>query len=294
MKDILLKIKHKITTYKNDQKVNNIKQNLKDWTSTFCPFLYDLLKENESFWLEIAKKFSLKLENASDKIKTEGKIKIENSLPVLLGKASEGDQLFISFLEFIDKQIKTLHEFVPSHLKTRTVGLFKRLFSEFDIDEQRKPNPTYLNGFSEILTANKLIESGAYTLVEIEEPLGNGKKTDFTLVKNGGSLKSYVEVVNIHIDASKVESLEGFTEFVNLRLQQKYDDKTNGLSEDIKKCFHLLPCIWSEDSAAHYIEQYGNASPLNGLGILPPSSLIQYNNGNKKGFHFGIIKAEDL
>ena len=274
--------------------VDNIKQNLKDFTSTFCPFLYDLLKDSESFWNEIAAKFNLKLENAKEKIKTEGKIQIENSLPVLLGKASEGEQLFISFLKYIDQHIKSLYESAPDNLKTRTVGLFKRLFSEFDTKEQHKTNPTYLNGFSEILTANKLIESKAYMLVDIEEPLGNGKKADFTLVNNGGSDRSYVEVVNIHIDASKIENLKGFTQFVNNRLQLKYDDKTNGLSDEIKKHFHLLPCIWVDDSAAHYIEAYGDASPLKELGVLAPSSLVQYDNGNHKGFHFGIIKADEL
>lgn len=167
--------------------VDNIKQNLKDFTSTFCPFLYDLLKDNEFFWNEIRTKFNSKLENASEKIKTEGKIQIENSLPVLLGKAAEGGQLFISFLGYIDQHIKTLYESVLDNLKARTIGLFKRLFSEFDIKEQPKPNPTYLNGFSEILTANKLIESKAYTLVDIEEPMGNGKKADFTLIKDGVS-----------------------------------------------------------------------------------------------------------
>ena len=274
--------------------VNNIKQNLKDFTSTFCPFLYDLLKDNESFWNEIGTKFNSKLENASEKIKTEGKIQIENSLPVLLGKAAEGGQLFISFLGYIDQHIKTLYESVPDNLKARTIGLFKRLFSEFDIKEQSKPNPTYLNGFSEILTANKLIESKAYTLVDIEEAIGNGKKADFTLIKDGVSEKSYVEVVNIHVDASKVEDFEGFMQFVNNRLQIKYDDKTNGLSDEIKNRFHLLPCIWVDDSAAHYIEAYGNASPLKELGVLAPSSLVQYDNGAQKGFHFGIMKADEL
>ncbi|RZJ99118.1 MAG: hypothetical protein EOO46_22870 [Flavobacterium sp.] len=239
-------------------------------------------------------KFTSKLGNASEKIEAEGKIQIENSLPVLLGKASEGSQLFVSFLEYIDQQIKTLYESVPDNLKTRTIGLFKRLFSEFDIKEQHKPNPTYLNGFSEILTANKLIESRAYALLDIEEPLGNGKNADFTLIKDGGSEKSYVEVVNIHIDASKVENIEGFTQFVNHRLQIKYDDKTNGLSDEMKKRFHLSPCIWVDDSAAHHIEAYGNASPLKELGVLPPSSLVQYDNGVQKGFRFGIIKADEL
>lgn len=274
--------------------INNIKQNLKDWTSMFCPFLYSLLKDSEPFWNEITTKFNLKLENANEKIKTDGKIQIENSLPVLLGKASEGDQLFVSFLEYIDKQIKTLHESVPVHLKERTIGLLKRLFSEFDIKEQHKANPTYLNGVSEILTANKLLESGDYVLVDIEEPLGNGKKTDFTLIKSAKSEKYYIEVVNIHIDASKVEDLEGFTKFINNRLQLKYDDKTIELPAEIKKRFHLLPCIWSEDAASHYIEEYGHESPLKEIGVLPPSSLIQYNNGDRTGFHFGIIKAKDL
>jgi hypothetical protein len=274
--------------------INNIKQNLKDWTSKFCPFLYSLLKGSEPFWLEIATKFSSKLEHAGDKIKTAGTIQIENSLPVLLGKASQDEQLFISFLEYLDQQVKKLHDAVPVELKARTVGLFKRLFSEFDIKEQPKPNPTYLNGFSEILTANKLIESKAYTLVDIEEPLGNGKNADFTLIKGSGSEKSYVEVVNIHIDASKVENIEGFSKFVNNRLQLKYDDKTKGLSDEIKKHFHLSPCIWIDDSAAHYIEAYGDASPLKTLGVLPPSSLVQYNNASQKGFHFGIIKADEL
>jgi len=48
-------------------------------------------------------KFASKLGNAECKIKSIGGITIENSLPMLLGKAASDEMLFVSFLKYIDK-----------------------------------------------------------------------------------------------------------------------------------------------------------------------------------------------
>lgn len=274
--------------------ITNIQQNLMEWTRSFCPYLFSIMSENNSFWDRLSSKFCAKLDNASLVIESAEKIETENSIPILLGKAVQGEEIFILLLDFIDHQVKFLYESVPARLKDATIGLFERLLLEFDILEQHKPNPTYLNGLSEILTINKLLESGEYTLVEIEEPLGNGKCADFTLVKNGETEKTYVEVVNIHVDSSRVEEFDNFKLFMDARLRKKYDDKTNGLSHLITKKFLLSPCVWSEDSVTDFIEQYGALNHLTELNTLPPTSLVQYTNGSIKGFHFGIIKKEDL
>ncbi|MGN7202666.1 hypothetical protein ACTHQF_00220 [Pedobacter sp. SAFR-022] len=265
-----------------------IKANLKNFTQKFCPFLYDIINNKEYIWNEVSSKFEVKLNNANEKVLSEGGIIIENSLPALLGRAEQGDVLCISFLRFIDSEIKTLYDFVPPHLKNTAIGLFHRLFLEFDKKEQAKPNPTYLNGLSEIMSINKLLKTGDYELDGIEDSLTNNKRADFTLIHNQTKAKSYVEVFNIHVDSKQVEDCEAFDRFMNHRINQKYLEKTKHLDDDIKSRFFLISIIWADDDVAELVKQYCQNFDLKDIQAIGPCSLVQYNKDGNKMFYFGL------
>jgi len=72
-------------------------------------------------------------------------------------------------------------------------------------------------------------------------------------VNNGTLEREYIGVVNIHVDSSKVKDLENFKGFINKRLQYKYDSKTNGLLNEQKEHFYLMPCIWTDNSLNEYV-----------------------------------------
>ncbi|MDR2084168.1 MAG: hypothetical protein LBP67_04160 [Bacteroidales bacterium] len=265
-----------------------MKQALKNLTAQYCPFLYDIIKNKESIWDKVSNKFEEKLEIAKDIITNKGQILTENSLPILLGKAEEGDSISKDFLKFIDSEIKYLFDSSPIELKEKTVGLCKRLFLEFDTVELSKPNPTYLNGVAEILVINKLIKSGEYTLLSIEENLSNGKSADFLLKKNETNEKSYVEVFNIHVDDEKVSNFEDFKTFIDKRIEDKYSNKTSGLDGSTKQIFFLCPVIWSGDSIASILKEYDEKFSLQSKNILNPCSLVQIDCKGTKYYHFGL------
>lgn len=270
-----------------------IKENLKSFTKQFCPFLFEIIGDKEFIWNDISSKFGKKLENANVKILDEGGIIIENSLPVLLGKAEQGDNLSKIFLSFIDSEIKILYNSVPTKLKDKVIGLFRRLFMEFDKAEQVKPNPTYLNGLSEILAINKLIKSGDYELEAIEENLANNKCADFSLLHGVTKVKSFVEIYNIHVESSKVEDFESFKKFMDDRIIQKYSDKTNGLDTETKSHFYLISIIWANDDVNEYINQYSRDFSLERINALKPCSLVQFDKKGIKGFYFGFHSEVD-
>ncbi|MBE8714795.1 hypothetical protein [Sphingobacterium hungaricum] len=269
-----------------------INQQLKDLTQEFCPNLHDILQDDQKFWAQLTNKFEAKLNNATPLIEAYGKIKTENSIPILMGRAKLGESICISFLKYVDTEVKFLFDSLLPELKQKGKNLFKRLFLEFDLVEMQDINPTYLNGISEILTANTLIRSGDYQITDIESPLSNGKTADFELVNETGK-KSYVEVYNKHLKA-KIPSLEQLTIIVDQAIIAKLDSKTNGLSAEEKADLFLTITLWPETEVQEYVETYSESFSLQKLNVLAPTILTQYDSNGVKSFGFGFVKNLEL
>ena len=273
---------------------NVINQSLKDLTKEFCPNLYDILKDDQKFWEQLTKKFETKLNIATPAVEASGKIKTESSIPVLIGRAKQGESVFITFLKYVDTEIKFLFDSLLSELKQKGKDLFKRLFLEFDLVEMDNPNPTYLNGISEILTANTLIRSGDYQIIGIEAKLSNGKTADFELIKNETGKTSYVEVYNKHVKAEKASSIEKFTIIVDEAIIAKLASKTIGLTAEEKANLFLIITLWPDAEIQEYLENYSKSFSLQNLNALPPTILTQYDSNGVKSFGFGFVNNVKL
>jgi hypothetical protein len=265
-----------------------IEEKIKLLLAKYCPNFCEIMLDRRTIWIELSKKFNDKLVDSEVKITKDGFVVTENSIPILLGKADSGDKISIDFLNFVDLEIRDLYDSVSNDLKNSVKKVLDRLLLEFDIKELPKPNPTYLNGLSEIFTINKLIKSGTYTLDSIEIKLPNNKTADFRLL-NDSNTYVYVEIYNIHIDSSKVTDFLNFKIFVDKRINDKISDKTTGLDNQIRESFFLFPIIWADDSITDYLNEYTEKFDLSISNVLPPCSLVQFDYDGKKGFYFGTI-----
>jgi hypothetical protein len=268
---------------------NVINQNLKDLTQEFCPNLYDILKEDQNFWDQLTDKFEIKLDKATPAVEAHGKVQTENSIPILMGRAKQGESIFITFLKYVDTEVKFLFNSLLPELKLKGKDLFKRLFLEFDLVQVGYPNPTYLNGISEILTANTLIRSGDYHIVDIEARLSNGKTADFELIKTETGKKCYLEVYNKHIKANRVSNLKEFTAIVDDAILQKLTLKTTGSTEEEKTNLFLTLTVWPDAETQEYLQTYSKSFSLQNYNAFPPTILTQYDSNGVKSFGFGFV-----
>lgn len=269
---------------------NNImNQKLKDLTNEFCPSLYDILKGDQKFWDQLTKKFENKLNIATPAVATSGMVKTESSIPVLIGRAKQGESIIISFLKYIDTEVEFLFDSLLPELKQKGKDLFKRLFLEFDLKKMKNPNPTYLNGISEILTANTLIRNGDYRIIDIEPELSNRRTADFKLIKNETSKTCYVEVYNKHIKADNITNLEEFTSIVDEAIKEKHTLKTTGLTANEKANLFFATTLWPDAKIYQYLENYAKSFNLYNLNAFLPTILTQYDSNGVKSFGFGFI-----
>ena len=123
-----------------------------------------------------------------------------------------------------------------------------------------------------------------YTLKDIEYKLNNNKQIDFLVYDSYYEDSILVEIMNLHFQSEKLKlcNLSDFTKFLQDKINNKYKDKTNELSE-IKYVIKVLPIIWNnvEDfvpfkSAFKDIDNSGYSLPL--MFVVPTKSgeVIQY------------------
>lgn len=195
----------------------------------------------------------------------------------------------ISFLKFVDTEVKFLFDSLLPKLKQKGKDLFKRLFLEFDKEEMTNLNPTYLNGISEILTANTLIRNADYQIIDIDAKLSNGETADFELIKNETGKTCYVEVYNKHIKADKITTLEEFKTAVDEAIKEKHTSKTTALTDDEKENLFFTITLWPDAKIYEYLEDYSKSFNLQILNAFLPTILNQYDSNGSKSFGFGFI-----
>lgn len=77
--------------------------------------------------------------------------------------------------------------------------------------------------------------------IKYEKKLENGKSIDFHFHSENNDL--YVDVLNIDIDSAKYEK-ESFQKFLNQRLLQKFENKSNLLTVEIKNQIIVFPILY--------------------------------------------------
>lgn len=153
-----------------------------------------------------------------------------------------------------------------SSVLTRIRQIIKELIFTMDINPLSN-NSDYRNRLNELLVFNRLNECENIRVTDVTYPLGNNKDCDFRCINEDGT-ELLIEVMTIHnIDLSKQDNAETFSDFINQKVQEKYDYKLTG-AEQISN-FRILPII-------EFVDGLSDFSPILDPNIsLPPQTVIK-------------------
>lgn len=172
-------------------------------------------------------------------------------------------------LKEIRNATKKSLQYASTHKNTSILNEIKKIIKEMciTIDLQPNPNPDYRSRFHELLVFNMLMECDNIKVTDIAYKLDNGKDCDFRCIHKEGA-ELLIEVVSIHnIDLDKQDDASSFSEFINKKIQRKYDDKTKGLNP--LNNFHIFPIL-------EYDERIGDFVPaLNSKISSSPYTVIK-------------------
>lgn len=258
-------------------------ENIKTLISRHTPNIHELIGNDNGYWEKLQVKFEAKIETIE-----VGQV-TENSIPILVGKIEENnDPISLNFVQLIEGTIKELRAKLTPELLGKLEGMIRTLVLEFDKIVMEKPNPAYLNWFSEMVAINFILKSEGYELINFETKLSNGKSMDFEIQDPSGGVV-LIDVVNIHISSDRAENQQKLNLFINGKLSQKNAAKTSGL-ENTQGLF-ILPILWFDDVIASNIVAYVNSTNFNEGNIMTPCMLGQNIIEESTTFIFGSIES---
>ncbi|HEY8659023.1 MAG TPA: hypothetical protein VIL78_08295 [Hanamia sp.] len=256
--------------------MNSVKTNLE----FYLPALIELIDFSDFPWGKIDQSFSKKWEQRTLESNGE-KMLIEASIYDIIIETKKGKRQAIGLLDFLNKLFEELNGNLILSEKVLVRSNAKSMLKAFD--------SRYLNFVGEMGVLNNMIKSGTYRLSGIEHKLPNGKSVDFKLTQTIKNEEILVEIVNIHLDAERVEgNAEAIERFLAHKLTAKMADKKQKLVEDV--AIYLIPVLWGgwED-----IQVYSDYFKNNQLALpftLEPVAYLQYNDGaNYFEHHFKTV-----
>ena len=183
---------------------------------------------------------------------------------------------FCDEIKCISDTIRTALNYARSFHNEKIYSKIKVIIKNLIITMDDNPlstNPDYRSRFHELLVFNMLMECENIEVTDIDYKLDNGKDCDFRCVHTDGS-ELLIEVMSIHnIELNKQDDALSFSEFINKKIQNKYDDKTKGLTHIDK--FHILPIL-------EYDERIGDFGPTLDPTISLPAYTVTKNISSER------------
>jgi hypothetical protein len=246
----------------------------------YLPALVKLIDFDDFPWNKIDKAFSAKWEQRTIESKGE-KMLIEASVYDIIIEAKKNNRQAIGLLDFLNKLFEDLADILTPSEKMLVRSNAKSMLKAFD--------SKYLNFVGEMGVLNNLIKSGAYRLNGIEYKLPNGKSVDFKLTKTVKNEEILVEIVNLHLDADRVEDDPmAIKKFLAHKLSTKMADKKQNLTNDV--VLYLIPVLWGGWKEIKIYSDFFKNNQFNIPDTLEPIAYLQYNDGiNYFEHHFKTV-----
>lgn len=177
--------------------------------------------------------------------------------------ADQFEQEIVAIASEIEKSLRISENNIS--IANKIKDIIRNMVLSIDTDPNSK-NSDYRNRLNEIVVYNILSECENMKLLSIEKPLGNGKSCDFECVSKDNK-KILLEVLSINnLDINKQESSQSFSDFINQKVEKKYNDKTQGLLEIPN--IYIMPILENkEDLKKHNITTNSNIS-------TPPFTVV--------------------
>jgi hypothetical protein len=203
----------------------------------YIPSLFEIFNPGDIQSVKITSSYDNRIRRIKECVEKGGIYEAKNTLFDLFWNANENDQDSYLLLEFIERTINELNQRVPAKLKSGVGNICYKMIVDFN-----DSNSNYSNYLSELSTINKFLLDNKTTLLTHEFTLPNGKSFDFRIMREGESY--LLEIYNILVDVSKIESENSFKEFLIKRLNNKLNDKLQNLDSLPK--FILVPVLWTK------------------------------------------------
>lgn len=240
-----------------------------DIVKQYLPRTHRLLCTSEEAKTTVHDYFGKRLTMVEEAIHQHGIFSAKTTVHDLLFNALEHDEAAIAFLDFIDATVETLQSRVPAQMLPSVRDLCLKLFTTFNAADSQ-----YKNHFAEIAAANAILSEATFSLKTIERLLPNGKRFDFSFERNGSEVLA--EVYNIDFELEKIESAEGFAEFLRGRLERKLRDKLIGLPQPWPS-FTMIPVLWGQNK---HLRPFADAlDTFHDVQVITPFMMIaQYRD----------------
>ncbi|RZK44672.1 MAG: hypothetical protein EOO61_02950 [Hymenobacter sp.] len=258
--------------------MNLVKENLQQ----AIPSLVVLLDVKSFPWDKIERLLNKKFAERVAECKGESII-VEACIYDVIVEARKQMPQAIRLLHFISKLFEDLAITLEATEKPLIKRTIQQMLESFDLK--------YLNFVGELAALNALLKSGNYQLVSLEDKMPNGKFVDFKLKQVGQDKFLLVEVVNIHLDSSKVvDDAEAIRKRLMHKLSRKIEDKRTGLDNNVQ--FHLIPVVWGDWQDIKIYSEFFKAHKLELPEVTEPVAYL--NLHDSEGYcehHFGRVST---
>lgn len=228
----------------------------------YTPYLFKLIEGQDIAWKDINKNFTIDFEENKRKFfENGGYLKVEMTFYQLISSALNNRAEAIHLFIYINVVFKGLAEHL-SEPQRRMVGtIVRNLLKNFTLD--------YMNSLGELFVLNKLIITGSYRLDNVEYKMSNGKRVDFNLYSYELKRNQFVEIVNIRLDASKLESDTSIKNYLLKKFWDKISNQTRKFTSDFD--FLVVPVLWGAAKDLEKVSKfYKNANSIQIHGVAEP------------------------
>lgn len=195
----------------------------------------------------------------------------------LVRNDENAEKLFI----YITVVLRRLNAVLNQQQKLMVGKTVRNFLKNFSLD--------YIHFIGELFFLDRMIASNEYELIMIEDKMKNGKDIDFRLYFKRNKQEILVEIMNVRLNTSNLESFSIFHEHLNRKVTDKIFDKTKGQISDYN--FHLQPILWgSGDELKKVVSFYKNGFEILINGVMEPLAYccLSYE-GSEPKYRFNKI-----
>ena len=215
------------------------------------------------------------------------------------GGGTPNNNFLVTFFKLIEEHYKNTSNDIRNEF-----GYFNFLLGKFQEFGQNKDFKSLINStltnFKSSNFKHVLGEAAACVdlcskakFVKYENVLENRKSLDFQFLFEE-KYTFYIDVVNFDFDINKYEK-ENFEKFLNGRLLQKFNDKTEGLKNDLKEKVIIYPILYAFTvEIVKEQEEYLKSINLSKVNTKGFQSFEPKFFGNIQGTFFNLFSVDQI
>jgi hypothetical protein len=206
------------------------------------PGMIELLCEQNISWTLMSNTLQKHIENVRKEHTSTGKIVMkEMTFYGVITQKLLGNNKVDGMFDYFNQLFINLKNNLSENERKLLRGMISNVLSNVSKD--------YLNFIGELATLNYYMKSGLYDLINIEEPIiqGRNMSADIFLKTKTDFSQTLIEVLNIHLENKEFEN----SDEIKYHLESKFNKKIkNKMITEDREIF-IQPVLWLKDEATY-------------------------------------------